>query len=128
MKRDADVLAACAFVFCTALGFVFASIEPAKRSLPRYLPIEGTWCWGTEDDARKEHGAEVTIDWYGRSAAGLGSGLVGGLLAWLLVAALRQGKEPSAGGAAVAWELAALGLGLAVFLLGLFAAKGIWRF
>lgn len=128
MRRDADVFAACAFVFCASLGFVFVSIEPAKRSLPRYLPVERAWTWGTADEARKDHGAEVTIDWYGRSAAGLAAGALGGLAAWLAVAALRRGKEPASGGAAVAWELAALGLGLAVFLLGLFAAKGVWRF
>ncbi|GEM_PF-6038541 len=128
MNRDADVFAACAFVFCAALGFIFVSIEPAKRSLPRYLPVERAWTWGTEDEARKEHGVKVTMDYYGRTGAGLAAGLAGGLLAWLVVAGLRRGRGPSEGGAAIAWELAALGVGLAVFLLGLFAAKGIWRF
>lgn len=128
MRRDADVVAACAFVFCTALGFVFASIEPSARALPRYLPVERTWTWGTADEAKKDHGAAVTIDWYGRSAVGLAAGFLGGLVAWGAVAAMRRGKEPSPGVSAIAWELAALGTSLAVFLLALFAAKGIWRF
>ncbi len=122
-----DAHAAAAFLFCFAIGFVFVSIDPAKRSLPRYLPGERTWMWGTADDARREAGAEVTIDWYARSAVGFAAGLVGGLLAWLLATAVSLGKQAPPG-SAMAWQLAALGLGMAIFLMALFAAKGIWRF